>query len=145
MEPPQPAAGPARPPAGESFLLSLISAGLFLYVGFGLGLTGISESAVYNGSVTALVWGARGIGIGLLVALGLTYLRVPGVALLDFVLAGLATVGCLIIGVIWLVYSDIQGVLLLLFGLLNASAARQAWSGWLATRHATPAPRQERP
>ena len=56
-----------KPSGGGDVFMSLISAGLFLYVGFGLGLEGISDSAIYNGSVTAFVWGARIVGIGLLV------------------------------------------------------------------------------
>ena len=122
------------PPGGESLLLSLVSAGLFLYVGFGLGLVGISDSALYNGSVTALVWGARVVGIGLLVTTAMTYIRVPGAVMLDLLLAGLAAAGCLTIGLIWLSNGDMQGILLLLFGLLNASAARHAWARWQHAR-----------
>lgn len=119
-----------RPPApdGESPWLTLVSAGLFLYVGFGLGLTGVSGNPLYDGSVAALTWGARIVGIGLLVSFGLSYFRTPGAALLDLMLAGLAAGGCLVIGAIWLAFADAQGVLLLLFGLLNASATRAAWA-----------------
>jgi hypothetical protein len=130
-EPPLHYARNRRPESGgESVLLSLVSAGLFLYVGFVLGLQGISESAVYNGSVAALTWGARIVGIGLLVTTALTYFRVPGAAILDLLLAALATGGCLVIGVIWIFFSDMQGVLLLLFGALNGSATRAAWIRW---------------
>jgi hypothetical protein len=114
----------------ESLLLSLVSAGLFLYVGFVMGLQGMSENAVYNGSVAALTWGARMVGIGLLIATALTFFRVPGAAILDLLLAALATGGCLIIGIIWIVFSDMEGFLLLLFGALNASATRAAWIRW---------------
>ena len=122
------------PPGGESLLLSLVSAGLFLYVGFGLAMEGLSDSAFYNGSVAAFTWGARIVGIGLLLTTGMTYFRVPGAAVLDFGLAALAAGGCLLIGVIWLIYGDWQGVLLLLFGLLNWSAARHAWTRWQSQR-----------
>lgn len=125
-----------RPPAGSGgeVFLSLISAGLFLYVGFWLGLTGISDSALYNGSVTALTWGARVVGIGLLITVAMTYFRVPGALTLDLGLAALAAAGCLVIGLIWLAFSDMQGILLLLFGLLNGSAAKSAWQRWQAQR-----------
>ena len=127
----------SRPPtgAGGDIFLSLISAGLFLYIGFGLGLVGISGNALYDGSVAALVWGSRVVGFGILVATAMTYFRVPGAALLDFLLAVAAATGCLAIGVIWMAFSDWQGFLLLLFGLLNASAARGAWQRWRAPPH----------
>jgi hypothetical protein len=122
----------------ESLLVSIISAGLFLYVGFGMGLEGISGNAIHDGSVDALVWGARIVGFGILIATAMSYFRVPGAALLDLVLAVLATGGCLGVGAIWLVYSDQQGFLLVLFGLLNGSAARGAWRRWLARREPQP-------
>lgn len=115
---------------GESLFLSIVSAALFLYVGFGLGLVGRSGNAIYDGSVTALVWGARVVGLGLLIIAAMSYFRVPGTAALDFGLALVAAVGCLGVGLIWMVYSDMQGILLLLFGLLNGSAARAAWQRW---------------
>jgi hypothetical protein len=110
--------------------MEVVSAGLFLYVGFGLGLVGISGDALYDGSVTALVWGSRVVGIGILAVIVLTYARVPGVGILDLVLSSVAAAGCLLIGLIWLVNSDLQGILLVLFGVVNASAARGAWSRW---------------
>lgn len=121
-------------PGGDSIILSLVSAGLFLYVGFGLGLVGISGNVLYDGSVTALVWGARVVGIGILVVTALTYLRLPGAAFLDLLISGLAAGGCVVVGVIWLAFQDMQGILLLVFGLFNASAARSAWSRLQAHR-----------
>jgi hypothetical protein len=120
------------PPVAESPLMSIISALLFLYIGFGMGLVGLSDQELYNGSVTAFVWMARIVGIGMLVVAGLTYVRLPFVYALDFILALLATVGCVVTGVIWIVYGDRSGYLLLIFGLLNASAARSAWRLWRA-------------
>lgn len=119
-----------EPRAGGDFLLALFSAGLFLYVGFGMGLVGVSGDALYDGSVTALVWGARIVGFGILIAAALSYCNVPGADLLDLVLAVVAAAGCLVIGVIWMVYGDTQGFLLLLFGLLNGSSVRGAWQRW---------------
>ena len=116
--------------------MTLVSAGLFLYVGFGLGLVGISGNRIYDGSVTALTWGARIVGFGILGVALLSYLRVPGAVALDFVLGLLATVLCGVVGAVWLVFRDWQGVLLLLFALLNASATKNAWQRWRGPRTA---------
>jgi hypothetical protein len=139
--PPPEARTPGPQPTGGDVLVTLVSAGLFLYIGFGLGLRGISGEALYDGSVAALVWGARCVGIGTLVALAMAYLRVPGMLTLDLVLSAAAAAGCLVIGVIWIVSGDNEGFLLLLFGLLNGSAARSAWQRWRgARRGGAPAP-----
>lgn len=127
MEQPQ---GPApAPPArdGGAPLMSLISAALFLYVGFGLGLRGVSSQPVYDGSVTLLVWMARVVGIGLLCVAALEFAGVRGAALFDALLAGIAAVVCLGVGGVWIAYADSQGWLLFIFALVNASAARSAW------------------
>ncbi len=62
-------------PTAEFPWMTIVSAGLFLYVGFGLALEGASGNAIYDGSVAAFTWGARIVGIGLLVIALLTYLR----------------------------------------------------------------------
>lgn len=118
------------PGRGAELLLSLVSAALFLYVGFGLGLSGASGDAWYDGSISVFTWGAKIVGIGLLVSAVLFYFRVPGAALVDFGLAALAAAGCLVVGAIWLIFQDGQGILLLLFGVLNGSAAKGAWQRW---------------
>ncbi len=123
-----------RPPVAESPFMSIISALLFLYIGFWMGLVGISGDRLYDGSVTAFVWMARIVGIGMLVVAGLTYARLPLVYPLSFIMALLATIGCLAAGVIWIVYGDSSGYLLLIFGLLNGSAARAAWRIWQPLR-----------
>jgi len=92
-----------------------------------MGLVGVSGSPLYDGSVTAFVWVARIVGIGMLVVAGLIVLRLPFAHPLNFLMALLATVGCLAAGAVWLAYGDRSGVLILLFGLLNGSAARSAW------------------
>lgn len=114
--------------------MAIVSACLFLYVGFGLGLVGVSGDAIYDGSVTALVWGSRVVGIGLLITAGLSYTRLAIGLLLDLTVSALAAGGCLLIGVIWLFYGDMRGILLLLFGVLNASATRGAWARWTHER-----------
>ncbi len=130
-----------RPPAtahdtlaGPGLLMGFVSAGLFLYVGFVLGLSGISEHPLYNHATAAFTWGARIVGIGLLITLGLELLRLPAAALLDLLLSTAATAGCLAVGVIWIYYGDSQGYLLLLFAAVNGSATHQAWQRWHAVR-----------
>ncbi|MFQ5806924.1 MAG: hypothetical protein ACE5I3_10785 [Phycisphaerae bacterium] len=110
--------------------MSIISALLFLYVGFGLGLVGVSGDPLYDGSVTAFVWMAKVVGIGMLTVAGLTYARLSFACPLNFVMALLATTGCLAAGAIWVAYGDGSGFLILIFALLNGSAARSAWLVW---------------
>lgn len=110
---------------------SLVAALLFLWVGFGLGLRGYSGNALYDGSVTGFVWMARIVGIGLVIVSVLGYLRLRFAVPLNFALAALATAGCLGAGAIWFSFGDYQdSLLLLVFGLVNASAARSAWLQW---------------
>jgi fatty acid desaturase len=75
----------------DSFL-SFLSAVAFGYFGFYVGLRGVSDSQLYNLSVDAFTWMAKGLAIGLfLVALtGLAGFRLG--ALLDAILSGLAMV-----------------------------------------------------
>ena len=114
-------------PGGESIPMTLVSAALFLYVGFGYGLVGVSDSALYNASVTAFTWGARAVGIGLLLVAALTAMRLSFVFAIDLVVSFTAAAGCLIVGVIWILHSDMSGVLLLLFGAFNSTSARNSW------------------
>jgi hypothetical protein len=137
-EPPKPQPAEQPPvPSTDSPFMSLISACLFLYIGFGSGLEGPDRHPLEDASITALVWGARIVGIGLLVVAGLSYFAVGIASVLDLVLAGLAAVGCLLVGLTWLVFRDYYGGgLLVLFGLLNGSAARAAWFRWRRPRAA---------
>lgn len=141
MSEPLPRARQQPPAGGSNVLITFVSAGIFLYFGFS-GRVGISDSPVYNQAVTAFVWCARLIGAGLAVVGLMLLLRVPGAGLLDLVLAAAATAACFIIGVIWLVFGrgDINGFLLLIFGLLNASGTRAAWAEWRAQRGSDPPP-----
>jgi hypothetical protein len=128
--PPPPPTERRIQPTGESPFWSIISAVLFLYIGFGLGLTGVSDSPFYNGSVTVFAWLARIVGIGLLIVAGLAYTRLPFAAPLSFAMGLLATVGCLAIGAVWLFHGDGSGLLILLFGALNGNSTRSAWLAW---------------
>lgn len=133
---------PPGRPATEGLTETLISAGLFLFVGFIMAPVGVSDSAVYNASVAALTWGARGVGIGLLIVAGLSWARVPGVLLLDAILAVVAAGGCLVIAVIWLFHRDLlNGVLLALLGSWNVAAARNACLRWRLYRNMASAAR----
>ena len=117
------------PPTGEPAIYTLISAALFLYFGFFVQLlTYESDPLVQRASVAAFVWMARIVGVGLLLIAGLDYLRVPFSAPLNLAVSALAAAGCIVCGAIWLVngYAP-NGVLLLLFGLLNAASVRGAW------------------
>lgn len=123
-------------PGGDSILMTLVSAALFLWVGFRVGFEGNSDSALYNTSVTAFTWGARIVGIGLLCVAGLTVLRLPLVLVIDLIISFIAAGGCLIVAVIWLMHGDNDGLLLLLFGAFNSSAARSSWIRFRQSRAA---------
>ena len=134
-ETPTPPASEQRSRAiNESPFMSIVSALLFLYVGFGLGLVGVSGDPLYDGSVTAFVWMAKIVGIGMLAVAAMIYARLQLVYPVNFVLALLATVGCLAAGAVWLAYGDGSGILILIFGLLNAGGARSAWLIWRSGR-----------
>ena len=115
-------------------IMTLISAGLFLYVGFIYAPVGISGNALYDGSVTAFTWGARFVGIGLLLVAGLSFTGLSVVFLVDMIVSVVAAAGCVLVGVIWLMHNDMQGVLILLFGVFNSSAAAASWRRWNASR-----------
>lgn len=126
---PSPSAPPARAAGGiDSEVATLVFAAVFLYYGFWFGLVGTSDSELYNGSVAAFVWMARVVGVGMLLELGV---RRFGPALvadrLDLLIGVIAAGGCLIIGGIWVAYADYSGILLLAFGVYNATIVRGTW------------------
>lgn len=119
--PPEPApTPPAGPSAGDSGFWTVITALIFLYLGFGLGLEGISDSRAYNLSVTAFVWIARVVGIGLIAVVVLSRVWPRASAWLYVALSAVATVGCVAVGVVWIAHSDAQGLLIAILGLLCA-------------------------
>lgn len=132
-EPPRAYAPPAQVDAPTDIIMALVSAGLFLYVGF-RGLYSQTGDALYDNSVTVFVWSARIIGFGILATAALGYLRISGAALLDLVIGASATALCVGVGAIWLQHQDTDGVLLLIFALVNAAATRGAWLRWRGTR-----------
>lgn len=127
-----PPAAPRESASGATYgddspLMTLVSAAIFLYVGFWMGLTPLSDAPLaYKFSVWGFTWMGRIAGIALLVVAGLGFARVGGGALawLDAAVSVLACAGCLLCGAVWLAYGDMQGVLLVALGLLNGSAAR---------------------
>lgn len=132
--PPRRGDSAATGPIAAFPFMTFVSAALFLYVGFGLGLRGVSGNAVYDGSVAVFTWGAKVIGVALLVCGALEWMRLRIAVLLDLLTAGAATAMCLGVGAVWLLNSDMEGVLLLLFAALNGSATRAAYERWSATR-----------
>lgn len=140
--PPPPTPRAYSSPAGDSPVMTFMSAVLFLYIGFVAGLQGISESALYNGSVTALTWGARFVGVGLVVIGLLSIARIAAVAYVDVLVSFVAAAGCLVVGLIWVAFGDMQGFLVLLFGVLNGSALHAAWVRVRWLRDAGRAPEQ---
>ena len=115
--------------------MTFVSAALFLYVGFGLGLVGTSpDNAVFNASVSVLTWGARIVGVLLLVSGTLTLTGARGGAPADFAASALAALLCLLVGIVWVSNGTTYGYILLLLGLLNSSAAWNARQRWRALR-----------
>jgi hypothetical protein len=137
-EPPKPQpAGQPPVPSIDSPFMSLISACLFLFIGFGVAWVRNTGHPIQDVSMLVFVWGARIVGIGLLLVAGLSYFGLGIASVLDLVLAGLAAVGCIVVGVTWLAFGDhFGGGLLVLFGLVNGSAARAAWFRWRQYRAA---------
>ncbi len=135
-EPRPPAARPV-PAAGADMFVTLLSAGLFLYVGFVVAYAPLPDTPTPQAiSIHAFTWGARIIGIAILVSGFLSWQRVPGAVVVELMVAAAATLVCLVVGAIWMAYGDTEGFLLLLFALLNGSTARSAWVRWQMTRAA---------
>lgn len=126
--------------------MTFVSAALFLYVGFGLGLVGTSpDNALFNASVSILTWGARIVGVLLLVSGTMTLTGARGGAPADFAVSALAALLCLLVGIIWVSNGTTYGYMLLLFGLLNSSAAWNAWQRWRALRASSRQPIDDPP
>ena len=124
-------AAPAPSPPRESPFWALVSAALFLYMGFVLVPEGISGDAVYDTSVSAFVWMARVAGIALLVVAALAFIRHRLAIWAALVVDAFATVTCWIPGLIWLTRgADAFALLIVLFGLVHAGAAGNSWVAW---------------
>jgi hypothetical protein len=128
----EPQGTPPPMPRGEFPMITLVSALIFLYVGFGMAMTGISGNSIYDGSVSGFTLMAKIVGIGLLVVAGLEFFGSRLAIGLDAIVSILAAAGCLLVGAIWIAFSDMQGILIGAFGLLNSNAAVQACRRWRA-------------
>ena len=109
---------------------TFISALIFLYVGFGMNMKGISGNALYDASVDGFTLLAKILGVALLIAGALGLMRHRFTLAIEAIVAALATLGCVVVGMIWMVFGDLQGFLLLIFALINGSAARNAFLDW---------------
>lgn len=121
---------------------SLLEAILLLAIGFYLrwsGLEGISRSQLYNWSVGVVVWTFLIGGFLILGVMLVCWTGRPWALIVDGLvnlLIGAALVGC---GIIWLSHSDIQGILILISGLLVLSAAKGSWTNYRLALQATTA------
>lgn len=121
---PDPRVEAARANAWQSALPAV----LMLYYGFFQETSGISNSELYNRSVTVFFVTLKLGGCALAVVAGLSALGLPLALAADGVLSivcGALFVAC---GVIWALNSDMQGLLLLLFGAMFLSSGRAAWT-----------------
>jgi hypothetical protein len=126
---------------------SALVAVLMLAFGWVYGLSGASESALYNLTVEAFNWMLRVGGLAMAVVAGLCFMGRRAGLLLDFIVSGACAAVMLVCGVYWLgrwaadtknVPFDLQDVLILVFGAVFARAALQSWSLYGAARPSTP-------
>ena len=105
---------------------SLLEAVVMLLVGFYFlrGITGVSDSAVYNGSVFVVAWTFRIGGLVLLAVALLCWVGWRQVLLVDAIVSGAIGVSFVVTGAIWVVNSDLMGALVVLFGLMSLHSVR---------------------
>jgi hypothetical protein len=125
----QPVAPAARQQMGLVAFSALIGAALMLYVGFGRNLRGISDSNLYNLSVDAFTWAMK-IGGCLMAAMAvLLWAGWRHSLVADAVLAAAIGAVMLMCGGIWMMHSDLQGMLLIIFAMLFLNSAKGSWEG----------------
>jgi hypothetical protein len=116
---------------------SYFEVALVLFVGlyfWSTGLQGVSDSKLYNASVTTAVWTFLIGGVVLLAGAILCSIGLwPGL-LIDAVANLLIGLLLLASGAIWLVWGDLSGALIGLFGLISMNAARASWSNYQHVR-----------
>lgn len=113
-----------------NMLWDAIGAALMLYVGFAVRMKGIAESAFYNGSVTLFT---RSMQVGGIVMAALAGLRLAGwrwTVIVDGLACGVVGLVLAGVGIVWLVYADMQGILLLVFATTFVWSARSCWQQW---------------
>lgn len=128
--PSAPQQGSPRSVGGADAFLSLLSAAAFAYFGFYVGMRGVSDNTLYNASVDGFTLMAKGLAIGLFLVALFNLSGARAGLLLDAVLSTLASVASLAIGIIWLAFSDTQGVLLLIIAGVCATAAFSSFRTW---------------
>jgi hypothetical protein len=122
-----------RPGPGldEAPLMTLIAAAIFGYFGFIAPFMVVEEPLSQRVTILIFNWMARVVCVGLGAVFLLGMLRSSFAAPLNWGLTVLAAAGCLIAGATWLFNGyTAEGFLIVLFGALNASAARGAWRAW---------------
>ena len=109
---------------------TLLEAAVLLFVGFYFlgGLSGISDSQIYNTSVTAVRLAFQGGGVAMLVVAMLCWIGWRYALAVDAVVSAILGLAFLITGGIWLVNGDMMGVLILIFGVMDLSSARASWA-----------------
>jgi len=111
--------------ASSTFFAGIV----MLFVGFLLARQGISDSALYNNSVTAFNWVMR-IGGFLMIGVALlSWIRVPWTFILDAFFSALIGLVMVLISLIWISAGDfINGGLVLIFGGMFISTLRYAFA-----------------
>jgi len=113
----------------ETAFSAAIGAAMMMFVGFYLNYQGIGDSRIYNLSVDGFTWMMKGGGglMGLVAVL--LWAGIRPMLMVDALLAMGVGGLMIVIGVIWLGNQDMEGILLLLFGLVFISSG---WRSWLA-------------
>ena len=110
---------------------ALLEAAMMLLIGGYLhyiGLTGVSDSQLYNLSIPVLVWVLLLGGTLMLAVSGLCFLGWRYALAADTVVSGLSGILILLCGGVWLMNSDLfQGGILLIFGVMSVNSARNSW------------------
>ncbi|MBI5865476.1 MAG: hypothetical protein HZB38_13405 [Planctomycetes bacterium] len=115
---------------GGDPIITIVCAGLFLYVGFETSFVTPKEEPLVAFVGTVFPWLAKIVGFGLLVVALAEFRSLRFAAPLGCFLAALATLATLGAGLIWITNGYSDGWLYILFGLLNASATRSSFLAW---------------
>jgi hypothetical protein len=111
-------------------LITLVCAGLFLWVGFSISFLRPGSEPLVAFVATVFPSLARVVGFGLLLLAGLEFAGIAFARPLNLVIALIAAISCIGAGLIWIFHQYSEGWLYILFGLLNGSAARSAYFAW---------------
>ncbi len=102
-------------------------------------LVGASESPIYNSSITVFLVLLRGGGILMLVIAAAAYAGWRPVLAIDGVATTLMGGLMVVIAIIWIAKSDLDGVFMLLFGGLFVRSGLNSWRLFRCSRAAEPA------